>query len=311
MINKQGWAEELSDQSSIYKFYTREPGKLKLLALTDLHFFGTPSKENDTQTLKDIRKMIKRFDPELMLIDGDIWHDNLYRSGLDSCEWACEQLGKMNIPWAFVWGNHDTCEDYAKCHQIIMGAANSIYRGTKYNGNYRIEICSPGQSEPFWNFIIVNNGIPGYFMNPEIKWFNEEVGRIKQEYPNPPPAFLFFHIPFKEFKTIWETGLAKGVQLDPWPNFTKDHFEGFAAIKKSGIAKAVICAHWHCNNFYGNLEGVRLEELRATGYNGYGGETVRKGGTNITIDVSRPDPQFDLFTVFADGKIMRFWEASK
>ena len=311
LISRRSLAQAASDQSSIYKFVTREPGKIKLLALTDLHFFNNKYREKDEHTLEDIRQMVKIFNPELMVIDGDIWFEDDFGKGFKRCKWSCEQLGKMNIPWAFVWGNHDTSEDHTKCSPIIASAANSIYRGVRYDGNYRIELCSNGQDNPFWNLLIVNDGMPeSGFQRDQIKWFNEEVDRIKLKYPSPPPAFIFCHVPLTQFNRVWAKGLAKGVKNEP-VQAEKGEPSAFAAIKKSGTVKAVICGHDHLNNFYGDLDGVRLEYLRATGYGGYGGEKVKKGGTIITIDVTKPENQFDAITVFADGSTWSFDSAAK
>jgi 3',5'-cyclic AMP phosphodiesterase CpdA len=217
----------------------------------------------------------------------------------------------MGIPWAFVWGNHDTSEDHHKCHPIISSAANSLYRGTLYDGNYRIDISSPGESKPFWTFIIVNDGLPeSGFQKDQIKWFREETARIKEKYPAPPPAFAFFHVPLTQFNTIWAKGIAKGVKFEP-VQFEKGIPEGFDAIKDSGMVKAVFCGHDHYNNYSGELDGIELQYLRSTGYAGYGGDKVKKGGTIITIDTSKPEKQYDSLVVFADGSTLSLTEPLK
>lgn len=311
IISRGARAQGSSELDSVYKFVAREPGKLKILALTDLHFFNSKDKAKDEQTLEDIRQMIKAFNPELMLITGDIWFEDDFGKGFDRCRWATSQLGQMNIPWAFVWGNHDTSSDHIKCHPIISGAPNSIYRGAKYDGNYRVDVCSPGQDMPFWDLLIVNDAMPeSGFQRDQVKWFTEEVDRIKQINPSPPPAFIFCHVPLTQFNRVWKKGLAKGVKNEPVQAEKGDPF-AFNAVKKPGLVKAVFCGHDHLNNYYGDLDGIRLEYLRSTGYGGYGGEKVKKGGTIITIDVARTENQFEAITVFADGSTQGFDSVSK
>jgi len=298
----RGWSEESIAQSSVATLVTREPGRLEMLALTDLHFFeGKAKEQKDGHTLEDLCSMLKIFNPEMMVVDGDIWYEDNFGKGFKRCQWSCDRLGELGVPWAFVWGNHDTSEDHRKCHKMISGAANSLYRGALYDGSYRIEIVSPGESEPFWELIIVNDAMPeSGFQQDQVKWFNAEVERIRQKYPSPPPAFVFCHVPLVQFKTIVSKGLAKGVKNE-MVNFEKGVPEAFDAIKKSDMVKAVFCGHDHYNNYGGEMDGVYLQYLRATGYAGYGGDKVKKGGTLITIDAANAEKPFEAITVFADG----------
>ena len=297
---------ESVSQSSIATLTTREPDRLKMLALTDLHFFeGKAREQKDEHTLEDLRAMIKIFNPELVLICGDIWYEDNFGKGFKRCQWSCDRLGELGVPWVFVWGNHDTSEDHKKCHRIISGAANSLYRGALYDGNYRVEIAGPGKSEPFWELIIINDAMPeSGFQKDQVKWFKAEVERIHQKYPSSPPAFVFFHVPLVQMRTLVGRGLARGVKYEP-VNFEKGIPEAFDALKNSGIVKAVFCGHDHYNNYGGELDGVYLQYLRATGYAGYGGDKVKKGGTLISIDAANESKPFEVFTVFADGST---WE---
>jgi hypothetical protein len=301
---RKGLAQALGEPSSVASFTAREHGKLKILGLTDLHFFNAKEAE-DEHTLQDIRAMIKIVQPEMIVIDGDIWFEDDFGKGIDRCKWSCKKLGELGIPWAFVWGNHDTSIDHRLCHPIITSAANSLYRGTRYDGHYRIEIKNPGEDKPFWDFIIVNDGLPeSGFQNEQIQWFKAEADRIKQKYSNPPPAFLFCHVPLTQFHEIVLKGIARGVKGEmTWSE--KGGPEAFWAIKKSGMVKAVFCGHDHVNNFGGELNGVWLQYLRSSGYGGYGNAKVKKGGTIITIDTTKPGRQFETITVFADGST---WE---
>ncbi len=184
-----------------------------------------------------------------------------------------------------------------------MSAANSLYRGIPYDGSYRVEIKSPGQTAPFWNIIIVNNAMPeSGFKHEQIKWFKAETDRIKALYPTPPPAFIFQHVPLPQMATLRN---AKGVKFEP-VNFELGIPEGFTAIKQAGFVKAVFCGHDHYNNYAGELDGIRLQYLRASGWAAYGGDKVAKGGTLITVDATGPEPKFDAVTVMPDGSTVEF-----
>jgi 3',5'-cyclic AMP phosphodiesterase CpdA len=295
-------------------FITREADKLKFLGITDVHFFDTKHKELYPHTIASIKAMIEKFNPELLVITGDLWFEDFLGQGFNHCKWVVKQMEDLNIPWAFCWGNHDASADHKKCHPIFTGAKNSLYKGTLYDGNYRVEIKSPGAQKPFWNFVVVNDAMPDKgFAQPQIKWFNEEAARIKAQDPNPAPAFVFAHIPIPQLRDVWDKKLAVGVQEEPKGNQGGVYYEGgirgsFDAFKNSGIVKGFFCGHDHMNNFWGTLDGIHLQYLRATGYSGYGGDKVKKGGTIINIDATGAEKKFEVMTVFEDGTI---WDPPK
>ena len=148
------------------------------------------------------------------------------------------------------------------------------------------------------------------FKQEQIKWFKEETARIKEKNPTPPPAFVFMHVPLTQYNTIWAKGIAKGVKNEP-VQFEKGSPEGFYAIKNSGMVKAVFCGHDHYNNYSGELDGIELQYLRSTGYGGYGGDKVKKGGTIITINTSNPEKEYETLVVFADGSSLKLDELAK
>ena len=75
--------------------------RLKILAVADLHFFNR-TRGHDLMTLRDMKKMIERFQPHLLLACGDVWHDNPRGKGERFCGFTCEKLGGLGVPWAFV-----------------------------------------------------------------------------------------------------------------------------------------------------------------------------------------------------------------
>ncbi len=274
----------------------REAGKFKILVITDLHF-SLFDVFTFKQTIMDISKMIKKFTPEILIITGDSWNNNPDGQGQKILEKMCKEFGKLGIPWAFVWGNHDLVDDYDKAHLTLENAPNSLYRGSKTDGNYRIELRKDENSFPIWNFIIINNSRGG-MQEEQIDWFNNEVERIKIEAPNFPSAFIFMHIPLKEYDDVVNEKVAVGIKFEK--NCPEESLEGaLKFFSKSKMIKAMFCGHDHLNDYYGIKDGVRLQYIRSSGYGGYGGDKVRKGGTLITLDTQ--SGTFDTITVFPDG----------
>ncbi|MEW6201341.1 MAG: metallophosphoesterase [bacterium] len=276
---------------------TREKGQFKILAVTDMHLhFMMREILLDTATIKNIVRMAEIFKPDLIVNTGDFWINNEGGLGADFCKWCCKEFSKVKTPWAFAWGNHDEADDYNKCHAILEDTPFSLYRGGAADGNYRIEVRDKGIERPIWNLIFLNNSRGG-FKQEQIDWLSAEVTRIKKGNPEPPPAFLFFHIPLPQYDDVVTAGLAKGVKFEKvcHENAPRD---AFTAFKESSIVRATFCGHDHLNDYFGVLDGIHLAYIRASGVGGYGGDKVRKGGTLITADAAGT---FKTASVFPDG----------
>jgi len=273
---------------------------LKILAVTDLHFFGrTPL--HDRMTLREIRKMIAFFQPNLLVADGDTWYNNPRGKGMKRCEWTCRHLGNLGLPWALVRGNHDQADDFGACEQMLAAAPNSLFAGAGTQANYRIDL-NDAEGRVRWRLIILNDSAPEMgFTEPRIEWLRSEVDRIRQDRDPEAPALLFCHIPLPAFKDLVRQGKAEGIMKEKVSS-EKGSAQAFPAIRDTGLVRAVFCGHDHKNNFRGELEGVHLEYVRATGYGGYGASKVKKGGTLISLDLAETGSSFQTLTVFADGK---------
>ncbi len=274
----------------------KEIDNFKILVVTDLHF-SLFDVFTFKQAIMDIGNMIKKFKPEILIITGDTWNNNPNGQGQEILEKTCKEFGKLGIPWAFVWGNHDIVDDYDKAHLTLENAVNSLYRGSNTDGNYRIELREEENSTAIWNFIIINNSRGG-MQKEQIDWFNNEVERIKKETPNFPPAFVFMHIPLKEYDDIVNEKVAVGIKFEK--NCPEESLEGaLKFFSDSRMIKAMFCGHDHLNDYYGVKDGIQLHYVRSSGYGGYGGDKVKKGGTLITLDTRRG--MFETMTVFPDG----------
>ena len=278
------------------------PGTLTILAITDTHFFAKPYQ--DGWTMREIRAMVKQHRPDLVVVCGDMWYNNPKGRGLTFCRGACGYMSGPGVPWAFVRGNHDVADDFARAEDALTAAPFSLYRSGA-DGNYVIEVMDPGGTAPWWELIIVNDASPVMgFREPQIEWFSAQAARIKAAYSPAPPAFVFAHIPIPQYQDIVDSGAARGVKGEKVSHEGGSR-EAFAAMRDSGMVKAVFCGHDHLNDYYGDRDGLRLQYLRATGHGGYGGARVRKGGTVITGRAGARD--FSTMTVFASGRAFA-WE---
>jgi 3',5'-cyclic AMP phosphodiesterase CpdA len=276
-----------------------DPGNFKILQITDIHMqflakgvLGEPGK------VKAMKAMAEIFKPDLVVNTGDFWANKSGAAGVDTAKACVKEFIKMKVPWAFAWGNHDESVDYDQTHAMIESAPYALYSGAA-DGNYRLEIKTK-DGVPVWNLIILNDSRGG-FKPEQIDWFNAEAARIKKETPTPPPAFLFFHIPLPQYSDVANSGKAKGVKFEN-PCHEGGSKAALPAFGAAGFVKAMFCGHDHIDDYYGMMDGMRLQYGRALG--GYGELKVRKGGTLITVDTI--NKTFETKSVFADGSSVTY-----
>jgi hypothetical protein len=280
----------------------RSRGQLRILAVTDLHFFGRETYK-DAKTMKDIGRMVELYEPDVMVVCGDLWFNNPSGRGVDFCRRSCERRAQFQVPWALARGNHDQADNSGRAEDILAHAPYSLYRGGQ-DGNYTITASNPGETAPFWNLIMINDAYPEMgFREPQMEWLLAETARLQAE-KAAAPAFLFAHIPLPQFEDLALSGGARGVKMER-VCFEAGSPEALAVIRDTGLVKAMFCGHDHLNNFSGVMEGVHLHYLRATGYAGYGGARVHKGGTVITA--APANGEILVETVFARGSAYA-WE---
>jgi hypothetical protein len=270
----------------------------KVLHLCDNHlFFGTAQRNIpgavDRQTLNDWRRYVDLFHPDLVVSNGDLWHDNpVPGSGNRALEFAAEQFSRLGVPWAFTWGNHDQLDDYEAGHALLESASRSLYRGGGTHGNYRVDVQRTNLAVAFRLFFL-NTDVRGLTRRP-LDWLKQTV----QGMSGTPQALALFHIPIREHDLLIRTSPVSGIRLEDvtWENADDD---AFLRLSESGIIRGCFCGHNHLNDYMASDSRLNLHFGRATGPGGYGGEQVRKGAKLIEIDL--PTGTYTQATVFPDG----------
>lgn len=273
-----------------------DPTSFRILQVTDLHLFHGISLEHSK--IDAIAAMVRHFKPDIIVNTGDLWASKSGTGWLDTCQRACRVFAELKTPWAFAWGNHDEAVDYNRIHALLEKSPCLLYCGAA-DGNYRIEVRAKNNTAPIWNLIVLNDSRGG-FQPEQINWFKAESERIRKTEPVP-PAFLFFHIPLPQYGDIANARKAFGVKFEAVCHENGSR-EAFTAFRDAGFVQATFCGHDHTNDYYGVLDGIRLQYGRALG--GYGEDKVPKGGTLITVNTIKKS--FDIRSVFADGTSTTF-----
>lgn len=259
-----------------------DPSRIRMLQLTDIHFFNGRDKHGparDEKTLEDIPRLIDKTRPDLLLISGDLWHDNPDGRGAEFQAYALEKVAAWGVPWLFTWGNHDQLDDYAKGHDALHDAKGSLYRGGPSGGNYVVSVTDR-QGEARWDLLCMNSMNDG-LLAPQQAWLKalpEQDHRLRAK-----NAFAVVHIPVKQYTDVWAKPETGGVFLEEVCSWAEDG-TSLPLIDALGTVRAYFCGHDHVNDYAGAWGGVTLHYGRATGHAGYGGDKVPKGGKIITAN---------------------------
>ena len=273
----------------IARLVLKDPSNIKMLQFTDLHFYQWPWRRDlDRRTRDDMRRLVDRHAPDLLLITGDLWNNNPMHVGshyMAECIALIESLGR---PWLFVWGNHDRLDDYVAGHRALAAAPNSLYCGGKTSGCYQVHI-QDSQNKTLWNLICVNSSGAG-LAGPQQNW----LGTVPVEGPE---AFAIFHIPLKQHSQLWDEGKGQGVKLER-VGFGVEN-GGTVKQLQSLRVRACISGHDHVNDYSVPWENVELIYGRATGYSGYGHDRDPKGGKLYVLNAE--NGKYAWSSVLADG----------
>lgn len=272
---------------------------LKILQITDLHFFHVSRKE-DEQTLQDCQRLLEDRTPHLVIVTGDAWHDNLKGQGRRGLDFLIEKVSAWKVPWAFCWGNHDKLDDYQAGHDLLEQAPHCLYRGGRSHGDYRLEIVAnlgDPPDRPVLDLLFLNSNDQA--LGPwQARWLRQTCEYLRQQRERSTPAFAFFHIPLLEYESLINTKTFRGVKLESFGgNQDKGHL--FPVLSEAKTIRACFCGHSHVCDYTVKTSALDLVFGRSTGHAGYGGDRLRKGAKFIEIDLS--NGHYLQRSVFADG----------
>lgn len=266
-----------------------DPSHIKMLQFTDLHFYQKPwDRKLDQHTRDDVRRLIDMHSPDLLLVTGDLWNNNPLHCGAYYFQQCLEFVVSLGRPWLFVWGNHDRLDDYVAAHRALAAAPNSLYRGGRHGGCYRVFLQDRSQ-RPLWDLICINtNGFGmGSMQHTWLTSFQTQT----------PHAFAVFHIPLLQQGRLWDQGQGLGVKLEKTGSGSENGTS--ARLLRPHNVRAGIHGHDHVNDYSLVTEGIEFIYGRATGYAGYGQERVPKGGKLYELNAEKA--KFVWRSVLADG----------
>ncbi len=259
---------------------------LKILQLTDLHLtYGVDA--YDRATFQCIETLVQSDDFDLVVITGDM---SLSPLGPKLFSKLIEVMESLQVPWTFVFGNHET--DYNDYQDYLSRIKNTEYLYFKAGpqldeggvGNFRIVFTK--DDVPFYTAYFLDShaerevyteeeGIYDYIHASQVSWYQ---GHVSTDTTG---SVMFMHIPLRQFiDPIDYTGLFLEDKVYPQGIDTGM----FDAITTYGRTTGVFVGHDHLNNFSFVLDHVLLAYGQITGYNAYG--DLDRGGRVIEVSQS-------------------------
>ncbi len=273
--------------------YLNYKENFKIIVLADMQVANTDECE---QAFLDVTPLIQAQKPDLIVLTGD---NVQCPQNEDVVDMMINKLESFNIPYAPVFGNHDSegkvtkltfAKKFKKAKNCYFLSGPNTVKGV---GNYVINLTE-NDNIKFSLFFMDSNihrnygEIKGYdYIYPsQIKWYKNKLATLQNLNGTTPNSFIFFHIPLPEYndaKKLYEQDNSVGFGVfrekicSPLTNTGL-----FSAMKDLNSTKAVFCGHDHINNCDIMYQDIRLNYcLKSSRYSYFNEDML--GVTQITI----------------------------
>lgn len=269
-----------------------------VLQVTDVHILNDEKK--DAKVLKTVRLMVEKAKPDMVIVTGDITSEKV---NMPAIKTFSEFMEKLNLPWAFTFGNHDAEGDTSKqeISDYLETLENCIYeRGdpaVSGMGNYYYNVMGK-DDKPLMSLIMMDSNmypedksLEGYdnFHEDQIQWYERTVKSIATaangDETKVVPSLAFFHIPMQEY-TIGYDEAKKNKSILSGRRFETECSshqadEMFETMLRLGSTKGTFVGHDHMNDYSVEYKGIRLTYANSGDHNIY--VVPLRGGTLINI----------------------------
>lgn len=282
----------------------------KILQITDVHILNDEKK--DAKAFKTITEMVETTNPDMIILTGDLTSE---KENFTAFKTGCAFLESFNIPWAFVFGNHEGLDikyeenevldpekiaDRQTLSDYLESLPNCIYEAGDENadgmGNYYYNV-KDDNGKVITSLIMMDshsydeeNGGYDHFHDNQIEWYENTIKSIAKDVNGDEskvvPSLAFFHVPMQKYMTAYDEAKATDNLLwgfrfpkeDGTPAVDDQMFEKMAEL---GSTKGCFAGHDHMNNFSVMKDGIRLTYGLSCDHNIY--MVPVRGGVLINI----------------------------
>ncbi len=288
----------------------RGDGTFTIVQFTDLHWNN--GGERDLRTRALMERVLAAEKPDMIVLTGDIIESRRCRDPVKSFRDALSVAASSGIPWAAVFGNHDS-EGNVTREQLMQaqlelpgtvahsgppeveGVGNFSLRIEDHDGRLRTALYCLDSGDYSDHDEAAGYG---WIRERQLAWFRQEVETFRERNGGVPlPALMFMHIPIPEYRDVWNTRICFGHRYEK-VGCAPVNSGLFAAMLDAKSIQGVFCGHDHINDYAGELFGIRLCYGRASGYSTYGRWLFQRGARVIRLRDGKP---FDTWLRLADG----------
>ncbi|MGN7360666.1 metallophosphoesterase family protein [Paenibacillus sp. SAF-054] len=296
----------------------RQDGTFTIVQFTDLHWKNGEPEDHRTRALMEL--VLDAEKPDMVVFTGDVIYTGHVSPGYTDCENpeqafrdAVAATEERGIPWAVVFGNHDTENHITReeLMEVAMSHPHTVAEAGPQEitgvGNYSVELVD-AEGKPAANLYFLDSGnlsplehVPYYnwVRRDQMEWLaNESVRLNPADQASKLPALAFFHIPVPEYQEVWDRETCYGNKYEPVCSAPVNSGL-FTALLEMGDVIGTFCGHDHVNDYCGSLHGIRLCYGRATGYNTYGREGFKRGARVIRLTAG--EAEFTTWLRLEDG----------
>ncbi len=268
----------------------RPDGTFKIAQVTDTHYkYG---KSASRAAVENIASALDTEQPDLVVFTGDqVYSDSVARSLRE----LTAPLVERQIPFAFVFGNHDHQFDLSlsESYDLMRSIPGCLApeRGNVPSPDYTVEIRSAADSSRVASVLYLLDSHEGSFIKdtgryawlttPQIVWYKANSTKYTELNGGKPlPSLMFFHIPIPEMEYAWSRTKSYIAGTHGEKVCCPDMNSGmFTAIKEQGDVFGVFFGHDHDNDFATTYWNILLAYGRYSGgktvYNHLGKPGVR------------------------------------
>ena len=177
--------------------YTDNSSNLKFVQISDVHF----AKNGSNTTFKMIAETPKLLDDaieqtnninhlDFVMFSGDLI-DKAYENELNT---VLSHVQKLNTPWYFAFGNHDTCLGCHLSKKLYLNILRKNNPNFKFNTSYYSFIPKKGYKVIVLDSIIDTEITSnGYIDDKQLNWLDNELNASQKDV-----VLIFLHMPIIE-----------------------------------------------------------------------------------------------------------------
>ena len=237
--------------------------KFKIVQITDIHLGGWNLNDNDPNTYQAIRTYLTIEQPDLIVLSGDMLNsDSIQYNADDFLKQLAGVLEPFNIPWCYIFGNHDVTWYGNSQANVRRGKLTYVDRSNSLSltkrgprdvfgtSNYWLDIRDSSNTFVASRILLLDTGggmLPEKLDASQVNWF-KATNRPKVA------TFCFQHFPTDDME--WSSRKCSGETITRGIDPIRGDAGMMQALQDAGNVGFVGVGHNHGNSFCCPFDGA-------------------------------------------------------